>query len=318
MSESLYLQDFEKILPSPYVVTRSRLGSNTKLIDEKFICGPSQISTLHDSIGEKILSFRPKKVGFQYLISFTDNTHFENNNLEALEKRISISSKSTEKLILNWVVGHEFEGIENELSITVRISNPINPFAILQAALSRDHLDADRLDFENGSVSVSINGATQNTGEEIFAIVARWASACPQPQSITTVNKTIKKHLAKIQFLNYWIFQILFTACAFILLREHAGDLLQPYSFLSFVGFFFIRSASQYLNSKISYWCDESGRFSVFSITGGDNNQQTKIAAKSKNSTVKLVFSVFFSLFLNLIAGYFCTAFPLNLPPENR
>jgi len=312
MSQSNDLQDFTKILPSPYLITKSRLGSNTKLIDEKFICSPRQLSTLHDSIGEKILSFKPKKIGFQYLISFTDNTHFENNNLEALEKRISTSNKSTEKLILNWVIGHEFDGIENELSITVRISNPINPFAILQAAMSRDHSDADRLDFENGSVSVSINGATQNTGEEIFAIVTRWAAACPQPQSITAINKIIKKHLTKIQFLNYWIFQILYTACAFLYLRKYAAVPLQSYSFLAFVGFFFIRSASQHLNQKISYWCDASGKFSVFSITGGDNNQQTIIAAKSKNSTIKLLFSVFFSFSLNLIAGYFCAAFPLS------
>jgi hypothetical protein len=311
MSQSLDINDFTKTLSIPYVVTRSRLGSNTKLIDEKFICGLNQLNTLHDSIGEKILSFRPKKAGFQYLISFTDNAHYENNSLDALKDRISASNKSTEKLILNWVVGHDFEGIENELSITVRISNPMNPFVVLQAAMSRDHSDADKLDFQDGSVSVSINGATQNTAEEIFAIVARWASACPQPQSITGVNKLIKKHLNKIEFLNYWIFQILFTACAFIFLRKHAADLMEPYSFLAFVGFFFVRSASQYLNSKINYWSDASVRFSIFAITGGDNNQQTKIAAKSKNSTIKLVFSVVFSLFFNIVAGYYCAAFPL-------
>lgn len=311
MTHSIDLQDLTKKLPNPYIVTRSRLGSNTKLIDEKFICGTRDLYTLHDSIGEKISSFNPKKAGFQYLISFTDNTHYEDNSLDALEKRISISSKTTEKLILNWIVGHEFQGIENELSVTVRISNPMNAITVLQAVMSRDHSDADKLDFENGSVSVSINGATQNTAEEIFAIVARWASACPKPHNITGINKSIKKHLKKIEFINYWVFQILFTASAFIFLKKHAANLLQPYSFLAFVGFFFIRSASRYLNSKISYWCDASGKFSVFSITGGDNNQQTKIAAKSKNSTIKLIASVAFSLSLNLIAGYFCAAFPL-------
>ena len=315
MSRHLDLQDLTKTLPHPFVFTRSRLGSNTKLIDTKFICGPIQLNNLYESMGEKILSFQPKKAGFQYLISFTDNTHYEDNSLDALEKRISSSSKSTDKLILNWVVGHDFEGIENELSITVRISNPMNPFVVLQAAMSRDHSDVDRLDFENGSVSVSINGATQNTAEELFAIVARWALACPQPQSIIGINKTIKKHFKKIEFLNYWVFQILYTVCAFFFLKYHAADLLQPYSFLALVGFFFIRSASQYLNQNINYWSDASLKFSVFSITGGDNNQQTKIAAKSKNSTIKLILSVIFSLFLNLIAGYFCAAFPLSPSP---
>lgn len=200
MSQPLDLQGFTTTLPNPYIVTRSRLGSNTKLIDEKFICGAKELNNLNNNIGEKILLFKPTKVGFQYLISFTDNTSYEDTNLDALETKISTLNRSTEKLILNWVFGHEFQGIENELSITVRISNPINPFAVIQAAMSRDHSDADKLDFENGSVSVSINGATQTTAEEIFAIVARWASACPQPQSITGINKTIKNILIKFNF----------------------------------------------------------------------------------------------------------------------
>lgn len=311
MSQSIELQNFNNTLPSPYLVTRTRLGSNTKLIDEKFTCETRELFNLHDSIGEKISSFHPKKIGFQYLISFTDNTHYEHSQLNIIEEKISNSNKITEKLILNWVIGQEIEGVENELSITVRISNPVNPFAVLQAVMSRDHSDADRLDFENGSVSVSINGATQNTSEEIFAIVARWASACPQPQGITVINGIIKRHISKIQFFNYWVFQIIFTLSAFALLREHAGDMLQPYSFLAFVGFFFTRSASRYFNSQISYWCHASGNFSVFNITGGDRKQQTKSFAKSSNSTIKLVISLFFSLSLNLIAAYFYAAFPL-------
>ena len=179
--------------------------------------------------------------------------------------------------------------------------------------MSRDHSDADRLNFENGSVSVSINGATQNTSEDIFAIVARWASACPQPQRITLINGIFKRHIANIQFFNYWMFQIIFTVSAFLLLRKYAADVLQPYSFLALVGFFFTRSATSYFNSKIGYWCDTSGNFSLFNITGGDSNQQTKNFAKSSSSTIKLICSVLFSLFLNVIAVYFYDTFPLWL-----
>ena len=89
MSQTIELQNFKDTLPSPYLVTRTRLGSNTKLIDEKFTCGIRELSNLYESIGEKIVSFYPKKIGFQYLISFTDNTHYEDNQLDAIEKNIN-------------------------------------------------------------------------------------------------------------------------------------------------------------------------------------------------------------------------------------
>jgi hypothetical protein len=174
MSDVVELQDLTKNFIKPYVVTRSRLGSTTKVIDQKFICTTKELEFLYDSIGEKIGSFQPSKAGFQYLVSFTDSTHCENSDLSTISDNLSPSNKNTEKLILNWKIGHEYDGVENEMSITVRISNPMNPFVMLQAAMSSNHSDADGLDFEDGSVSVSINGATQNTAEEIFAIVQRW------------------------------------------------------------------------------------------------------------------------------------------------
>jgi hypothetical protein len=298
------LQDLTGVLTKPYIVTRSKLGTTTKLIDEIFVCSPKELQILFESVGEKIASFNPTKAGFQYLISFTDSTHYENNDLSLLSAKLSSSDKSTDKLILNWSIGHEFDGIENEMSITIRISNPMNPFVMLQAIMSRNHMEADQLDFENGSVSISINGATQNTAEELFSIVNRWAKACPQPQSITELNKVIYKHTEKLSFLNYWVFPVLYIACAFFYLKGLPVDTIQAYSFVAFALFLLIRSGAKKINDKIERWSVTSRRFSLFMVTGGDANQQTKIAAKSKNNTIKLVGSVFLSFVVNIAAGY--------------
>ena len=302
--ENTELQDLTGSLTKPYTVTRSKLGSTTKVIDEIFVCSPKELKTLFDSVGEKIASFNPTKAGFQYLISFTDSTHYENNDLATLSATLSSSDKSTDKLILNWSIGHEFDGVENEMSITIRISNPMNPFVMIQAIMSRNHMEADQLVFENGSVSISINGATQNTAEELFSIVKRWAKACPQPQSITGLNELIYKHTEKISFLNYWVFPVLFVICAFLYLKNLPFETIQPYSFVAFASFLLIRSGAQKVNQKIEKWSMTSRRFSLFMITGGDANQQTKIAAKSKNNTIKLISSVALSFIINIAAGY--------------
>ncbi len=306
------LQDLTGSLTKPYTVTRSKLGSTTKVIDEIFVCSPKELQTLFESIGEKIGSFNPTKAGFQYLISFTDSTHHENNDLTSLSSTFSSSDKNTDKLILNWSIGHEYDGIENEMSITIRISNPMNPFVMIQAIMSKNHMDADQLDFENGSVSISINGATQNTSEELFSIVKRWAKACPQPQSITGLNKAIYNHTDKISFLNYWVFPVLYVACAFFYLKGLPFETIQPYSFVAFVSFLFIRAGAQNINKKIQRWSMTSRMFSLFMITGGDANQQTKIAAKSKNNTIKLIGSVALSFVINILAGYIVATYIIS------
>lgn len=309
MSELINLQDMTAALSKPYAVTRSKLGATTKVIDEKFICTSKELKILFSSLGEKVSTFQPSKAGFQYLISFTDSTHYENSNLDTLTNTISTSNKKTDKLILNWRVAHEYDGVENEMSITVRISNPMNPFVMLQAAMSADHGDADRLDFEDGAVSVSINGATQNTAEEIFAIVTRWAQACPQPQSITGINQKINKNSEKISFLNYWVFPVLYTVCAFYYLKNTPQETVTAYSLVAFVGFMLIRGAAQHINNLIEKWGHFSQKFSLFMITGGDSNQQTKMAAKSRNSTLKLVCSVILSFGVNIAAGLVLTKY---------
>lgn len=309
MIENTELQDLTGSLTKPYTVTRSKLGSTTKVISEQFICAPKEISTLYESIGEKVGTFNPSRAGFQYLISFTDSTHYENNNLSTLSETLSNSNKCTDKLILNWSIGHEYDGIENEMSITIRISNPMNPFVMLQAVMSQNHTEADQLDFEAGTVSVSINGATQNTAEELFAIVTRWASACPQPQNITGLNDVIYKNTENISFLNYWVFPALYAICMFYYLRTLPLEEILPYSFAAFVSYLYLRAGAQKINEKIEKWSVISKRFSLFMITGGDSNQQTKIAAKSKNYTLKLIGSVGLTLILNVAAGYFVAVY---------
>jgi hypothetical protein len=303
MSGIIELQDLTKTLSKPYITTRSKLGTTTKVIEDRFICSYKELAALYESMGEKVLSFQPSKAGFQFLVSFTDSTHYENSSLANLEKTLSNCSKKTDKLILNWSIGQENDGIEDEMSITVRISNEMNPFVVLQAAMSKDHGEVDKLDFEDGSVSVSINGATQNTAEEIFAIVQRWASACPQPQSVTGFNNTIDTHSGKIEFVNNWVFPTLFIICAFFFLSKLPMDSVQPYSLVAFASFILMRSAVIQFNRQIRSWCSSSKRFNLFMLTGGDSNQQTKIFAQSKNSTVKLFASVTLSFLINIAAG---------------
>jgi hypothetical protein len=124
-------------------------------------------------------------------------------------------------LTLKWVVRYKLRDTDNELTVVVRIANPINPLLFLQAALSKAPNDIDNLEFERCPVSVSVAGASQILAEEIFVLIGKWIDSRPQPQYITSVHNKIADNQNTIAFFNYWLFPILVAIIFFLLLWKH-------------------------------------------------------------------------------------------------
>ena len=264
-----------------------------------------------EQVSEKLASFHPTEMRFEYLVSFTDNTHYENSDLSKLQDIFS-SGRSTDKIILTWQIKHILHEKDNDLQVTIRIANPINPLLILQAALSKTPEDIDNLDFSNGSVSVSVNGATQITSEEFFELVTRWTKSCPKPVSITSINDFFNSYKHLFQIINYWIFPIIYSIIAFSYLIKMTNQTAVPYAFIFIVGFMMIRKIASNINNRIDHWERYSTKFSLFMLTGGDSNQATRFAALSKNSSIKLFTTHLISFLLNISAGYLLSLYILN------
>ncbi|HFD31942.1 MAG TPA: hypothetical protein ENJ28_04415 [Gammaproteobacteria bacterium] len=308
MTEISKDQEMLPVMARPFSVSLSRLGTVTKLYDTKFLCNSTGVHELHAEVCERISYLNPDSGGFQFMISFEDRTHFEHQNIEELDTVLRNNGKTTERLTLKWVARHKIDGENNELTVLVRISNPVNPLLFIQAALSKSPQDIDNLEFESGSVTASIGGASQITAEDLFSVIGRWVDSRPQPQYITSLHTTISKHKEKIAFLNYWVLPVLIGVVFFLALWKHTPEqLLVPILFAAVVSNFYLRTIASRLNEKIMRWCHFSLLFSVFSLTGGDNNQQAKFASKSKNSLIKLVGVAIGSFVLNVAAGFLVT-----------
>lgn len=297
-------------LARPYILTRSRLGTSTKLYEDKFLCTREGLYDLHESLCEKFKPLNPDNAAFQYLVSYEDKTHFENTNLDALPDHLRTNSKVTERLVMKWVVDHKIDGVNNELQVVIRISNPVNPFIYLQAALSKSPEDMDNLEFEAGSLSVSVSGAGQILTEEIFSLVGRWAESRPQPQYLTNIHDWAHKNQKTINLINYWLFPLLTAIAIFMYLRHnYSSEFIEAFLFAGFVVHFYAKDLMRTFNSKIERWTSSARHFSVFSLTGGDSNRQTKLAEKSRKSLIKLVGSLALSVIGNLAAAYLALRF---------
>jgi hypothetical protein len=299
-------KDFEQfpVMARPFSAARSKLGTVTKLYGSKFLCNEMGIHELYNLVLEKLGTINPESGGFQFLVSFDDRTNYEHHDINELDHVVKNNGKTTERLTLKWVAIHKIEEEEHELTIVLRISNPVNPFLFLQAALSKSPNDIDNLEFENGSVSVSVDGASQIMAEEIFSIIGRWVDSRPQPQYVTSLHDIISKHQEKIAFLNHWLLPLLIAGIFFLLLWKHTpSEMLIPVLFVAVISNYYLRHIGSMLNGKIQRWCHFSMLFSIFSLTGGDNNQQAKFASRSSNSLIKLLVVTALTFVLNVVAG---------------
>lgn len=296
------------VLGKPYSLTKSRLGAITKVYEDRYMCDLSALKELFSAIGEKLSQIpNASKATFSFLISFSDKTHHDGVTSDLQELKNIPIGKQTERIVLNWNLSHTIETEQNEVSITVRISNPINPLIYLQAALSRSANDIDNFEFEEGFTCVTVDGTGRRYADEVFLCVQNWLDARNKPHAFTSIHQTYLKHEWAFDQINVTLFPVL-VACAVSIysyseLTRPAQVALAP---LIVVAFLVISKVGGKVAMKMRRWAQKASELTLFQITNGDEDLLTKMAARSKNSLIKFVSSCVVSLVLNVAAGVAC------------
>jgi hypothetical protein len=296
------------ILGRPYAITKSRLGAITKVYTERYICDLASLKELFQSIGEKLSGLNSTGVPeFSFLISFSDQTHHDGATADLQSLSTIPIGKQTERIVMRWAIKHDIDGVENELSITVRISNPINPLVYLQAALSKSASEIDNMEFEMGSTCVTVDGATQGYADEIFLRLKNWIAARNKPHAFLEVGKIYNRYEWWIDQLNQSILPLLAIGALSLYISQKVTQSQQiTFTPVLIALFFLFHTLGRKLNSKMSGWAKRSEHISLFAITHGDNDAITKMAARAKNSFIKLIASGIFGFILNVAAGIVC------------
>jgi hypothetical protein len=242
------------------------------------------------------------------LISFSDKTHHDGMTTDLQELQSIPTGKQTERVVMRWGIEHFLQGEEkNELSITVRISNPINPLVFLQAALSKSPNDIDNLEFEMGSTCATVDGAGQRYADEVFLLVQKWIDARSKPHAFTNIHEYYQKY-------EWWIDQLSFTllpfltvvAAAFYVAENYGVQEQVKFTPIIFAGFVTLQILARRLNEKMNTWAHRSRMLSLFQITNGDHDFLVKMSAKARNSFIKLVVTIALQFGFNILAGIAC------------
>lgn len=296
------------VLGRPYSITKSRLGAITKVYTDQYVCDVPAMKELFQTISEKLggvtYTQTPK---FSFLISFSDQTHHDGVTADLQSMSAMPIGKQTERVVAKWTLVHKIDDIDNELSVTVRISNPVNPLVFLQAALSKSPSDLDNFEFEMGSTCVTVDGAVQSFADEVFLRIQKWIEARNKPHSFLPVHQIYRRFEWWLDQLGASLLPLLVVGFLSVWAAKQRDVSLQLTAAPILIAVFLIlRDFGRRLNSKMAHWAAKSRHISLFQLTNGDNDALTKQAAKANNSALKLIVSAAFSFVLNIAAGIAC------------
>lgn len=295
------------VLGRPYKITRSRLGAITKVYTDQYSCDLKALKEVFQVVADKLAPLSgTESPEFSFLISFDDKTHYDGVlvNLQATES-VPIG-KRTDRVVMRWAVNTLVDGQPNELSVTVRISNPMNPLLFLQAALSKSPGDVDNLEFEMGSTCVTVDGADQGFADEVFLRIQNWINARKKAYPVFELHTFYLKWDWWFQQINHSLLPLLLILITSIYIQRLDPIGFFAYSPALFGGFMVLRSFGMKLDEVMEKWARRAGYLPIFEITNGDSDHLTKLVASSKNSVLKLGASALFSFSLNVVAAYFC------------
>lgn len=296
-------------LGKPYTITRSRLGAITKVMEDRYVCDLPSLKELATSIAEKLASVpsQTRNPEFSFLISFNDQTHHDGVT-EELRNLTSIPiGKQTDRVVLRWTVFHQIQNIDNELTLTIRVSNPVNPLIFLQAALSKSANEIDNIEFEMGATCATVDGATHAFADEIFLRVQNWIKARNKPHPYMSISGLYAKYEWYLDHINSVVLPVFLVAIAsYYVAEKYPLNTVIAANPIIFCLYFALQPIASRVNNRMAAWAKKSKYISLFLITNGDADARAMLAAAAQNSFIKLLGTTIISFGLNVAAGVVC------------
>ena len=295
-------------LSRPYIYKKSRLTATTKVYTAKYVCDLKAIKLLLDKANEKLLEkSRIEDQEFNFLISFTDNTHSDGEIGDILNDINLDTDKKTERIVMNWKIVYYEANSLNELEVTVRISNPINPLAFLQAALSKNPNEIDNIEYELGSTCVTVEGADQAYAEELFLRINSWLEARTKPYKSLDVSGFYKKYEWFLDQSIISLIPIFLTTIISFYFSKNIDIKTQLALVPVFVASFFVlKSIGVKIVNRMTVWARRADFVGLFNITEGDKGYMNEMLSNAQNGSMKVVATLIISVIINIGSGVIC------------
>lgn len=288
----------------------------TELFQKEVTVNIDNIIDLNHSIVEKLKRNNINNLLFNSLTRFDEGRVKEHGSFE---KFISDNWKipdSIDSIQLNWKFLYK-EGEKGSMhTLSVLLSSSLKPQHIMNAMLSKDPSELEKLSTHSVPVSCRIDFSDQIISQELMNLVSEWNKGLPSPEYLLPIMKFFKIHEGKIR---KFVSRSLPVAVGFVgysyYCKQSSGLNLSAGVSVEYVKLtvnsIAVSALMIYLSSKfgidlsnyISNNLRKFGNFNVFNITKGDDLKQGRLIARSTRSLYSFAAYSLFAIALNVAGG---------------
>lgn len=227
--------------------------------------------------------------------------------------------EKTKSITMTWEFMYQrAEGSDPEFhSLSVRITEAPHPMHFLRAALSRDREEVERMEIQMAPVICEVDYMDRLLSLELVQIVSGWHSALRRPAPLTGIGEFIQKNQAKICQVTdlslEFIMPLAYLSAAYLWMRGKISEPLSTafvaYSAALIMIFSMVVKIANRLSTIIATAADRNidrmGRFPIFELTNGDQNNLTIAISKITLSTYKFWGGVLLAFLINVASTVF-------------
>lgn len=228
-------------------------------------------------------------------------------------------AEKTKSIALTWEFMYQrSEGVDPELhALTVRITEAPHPMQFLRAALSRDREDAERIEIQMAPVVCEVDYVDRLLSRELVQIVSEWHGALRRPAPLSGIGELIQKNQTVIcQAVDMsleFIMPLAYLSVAYLWMRGRVSEPLNTafvaYSATLVMLFTMVVKIANRISTILARTIDQNidrmGRFPIFELTSGDQNNLTASISKITMSTYKFWGGITLSFLINVTSAIF-------------
>lgn len=296
-------------------------NNHIELFQKPVQVGLRDIEDLTERVAQKLgqLKVDPQCVLMKTLISMDKDRNYQVIGWKQLKNFSWKIPERTKSLILAWEFMYQTEeGDSPQLHVlSVRITEAPNYMQYLRAALSRDREELERYEVKMAPVVCEVEYVDGLLSRELVHLVGTWHQALRRPAPLSGVGQLIQENQAAICELLRISLDVLIPlaviSMTYLLLKEKTAQPLST-SFASFcliaamLFTILVKLSGKFAESiarLMSLNIDRMGRFPIFELTNGDQNNQTAALSRITASTYKFWGGITVAFIVNVASAVF-------------
>lgn len=314
-------------------VLTERQDTDTQIYTRDILVGLKDIGVLGQQIETQLGLYQKLSYTTNAVVTFSDNRSKQFHSIAELPKFNWDRPVETTSITLRWNILIEAQDGEKptEHNILVRLATGIKPQDLMRAMFSKDLDEMESFEMASAGCACHVTFATQSLAGDIFRVVEEWVQGRPTAQYTAPYLKALRRRSDLIFKLVRHSLPVsaVFALLAYFCHTTHQldqgatasiGFIRQTILFgvLLWVTFLVSGFISRWLAGHLHGLLHKIGMLHPFTLSAGDDNRQTALAAKNKKNFTRLCFEGSLAVVWNLAAAAIIVLLTWGQNPEGE